>query len=113
MECVSYDSSRLLYDRIRILSIDCKGFISCSCGKVHICVTQCRHICAIISRKSCMYLKCLIFAGTSCSIIIMTTILATHFTATINNIICWTRDNCFPESDSYKRVYVKDSLFYK
>ena len=39
--------------------------------------------------------------------------LATHSTDTINNIVCWTRDNYFRESGSYKRVYIKDSLFFK
>ena len=39
--------------------------------------------------------------------------LATHYTATINDIDSWTRDNCYHKSGSYKGVYVKDTLFYK
>ena len=34
IRCVSYYSSKLLYDRVRIVSIDTDGFMSCSCGKV-------------------------------------------------------------------------------
>ena len=32
--CLSYDSSKLIYDRVRIVSINTEGFMSCSCGKV-------------------------------------------------------------------------------
>ena len=39
--------------------------------------------------------------------------LATHSTGTINNIVCWTRSNCYRESSSYKGVYVKDTEFFK
>ena len=46
---VSYDSSRLIYDRIRIVSIDSDGFMSCSCVKVQMYLMPCRHVCAIIS----------------------------------------------------------------
>ena len=49
--CVSYDSSKLIYDRVRIVSIDTEGFMSCSCGKVHMYLMPCHHICAIISMK--------------------------------------------------------------
>ena len=39
--------------------------------------------------------------------------LATHSTATINNIVSWTRENCYCDSGSYKEVYVKDTIFYR
>ena len=39
--------------------------------------------------------------------------LASHCTGTINDIICWTRANCYRESGSYKGVYVKDTAFFK
>ena len=48
---VSYDSSRLIYDRVRIVSIDSDGFMSCSCVKVQMYLMPCRHVCAIISIK--------------------------------------------------------------
>ena len=34
IRCVLYDSSKLLYDRVRIISINSEGFMSYSCGKV-------------------------------------------------------------------------------
>ena len=51
MECASYDSSKLLYDRVRIVSIDCEGFMSCSCGYVQMYLMPCQHICAVIDDK--------------------------------------------------------------
>ena len=47
--CVSYDSSKLLYDRVSIVRIDTDGFMSCSYGKAQIYLMTYRHICAIIS----------------------------------------------------------------
>ena len=38
--------------------------------------------------------------------------LVTYSTATNNNIVCWTRENCYSESGSYKGVSVKDTLFF-
>ena len=53
---VSYDSSKLLYDRVRLVSIDTDGFMSCSCGKVQIYLMPCRHLCVIISfKKLCTF----------------------------------------------------------
>ena len=36
-----------------------------------------------------------------------------HSTATISNIVCWTRETCYRESGSYKGVYVKNTQFQK
>ena len=47
--CVSYESCKLLYDRVRSFSIDTDGSMSCSCGKVQMYLIPCIHICAIIS----------------------------------------------------------------
>ena len=117
MECASYDSSKLLYDRVRIVSIDCEGFMSCSCGYVQMYLMPCRHICAVIDDKQ-LYVPSMFhiiwyklynyYHGNTFGIK-----LATHSTVTLSNIVCWTRDNCFRESGSYKGVYVRDSLFFK
>ena len=105
------------YDRVRIVSIDCEGFMSCSCGYVQMYLMPCRHICAVIDDKQ-LYAPSMFhirwhklynyYHGNTFGIK-----LATHSTVTLSNIVCWTRDNCFRESGSYKGVYVKDSLFSK
>ena len=117
MECVSYDSSNILYNRVRIVSIDCKGFMSCCCGKVHMYLMLCRHIYAVIDDKE-LYVPSMFhirwhklfnyYHGNTFGIK-----LDTHCTILMSSIVCWTRDNRFRESGSYKGVYVKDSLFFK
>ena len=73
--CASYDSSKLLYDRVRIVSIDCEGFMSCICSTIQMYLIPCRHMCVIISKKSYVHLQCFIFGDTSCSIIMMVKVL--------------------------------------
>ena len=75
----SYDSSKLLYDRVSIVSIDSDEFMSCSCGKIKMYVMPYRHICAIFPSKKSMYLQCFILDGTRYSIIIMVTVLEGNF----------------------------------
>ena len=105
----SYDSSKITYDRVRIISIDCEGFMSCSCGKVQMYMMPCRHVCTIIDKKD-LYVPSMFHIrlhklfnyyhdnnfGKK---------LATHSTVAINNIVLWTRNNCFRNSDFYK-VYM-------
>ena len=110
-----YDSSKLLYNRVRIVSIDSEGFMSYGCSKVHMYLMLCMRICAIISKKE-FYVHSMshihwhkmlnYYHGISFG-----NILATHSTLTINNSVCWTRDNCFRKSGLYKGVYVRDILF--
>ena len=114
--CVSYESRQLIYDRVRIVSIDSDGFMSCSCGKVQMYLMPCQHICAIISLKK-YYVPSMFhirwhklynyYHGNSFGVK-----LATHITGTIDNIVCWTRNNCYRQSGSYKGVYVKDTEFF-
>ena len=96
MEYASYDSSKLLYDRVRIVSIDCEGFMSFSCGKVQLYLMSCRHICAVIEDKE-LYVPSMFhirwhklfnyYHGNSFGMK-----LATHSTAAIINIVSWTID---------------------
>ena len=51
IECASYDSTKLLCDRVKIVTIDSEGFMSYSCGKVQMYLIPCRHICAVIEDK--------------------------------------------------------------
>ena len=87
--------------------------MSCNCDKVKMCLLPCRNICDIISKKElyvpsmfhiCWHKLFNYYHGNSFGMK-----LDTHSTTTINDIVCWTRDNCFRESGSYKGVYVKDS----
>ena len=76
----------------------------------------CRHICAIIEDKE--------FHVPSMFYILWHKLsnyyhsdsfemkLATHSTATTSNNASWNKDNCFLKSDSYKGVYIKDSLYF-
>ena len=114
---MSYESRQLIYDRVRIVSIDSDGFMSCSCGKVQMYLMPCQHICAIISLKK-YYVPSMFhirwhklynyYHGNSFGVK-----LATHITGTIDNIVCWTRNNCYRQSGSYKGVYIKDTEFFK
>ena len=106
----------MLYDRVRIVSIDCEGFMSCSCGKVQMYMMPCRHICAIIDKKE-YYIPSMFhirwhkmfnyYHGNNYG-----TKLATCSTQSIHNIVLWTRNNCFRQSGSYKGVYVKDTVIF-
>ena len=94
---MSYDSSKSIYDRVRIVSIDTEGLMSCSCGKVQTYLMPYHHICAINSMKR-FYVPSMIhirwhkvynyYHGNN-----FCEKLASHCTGTINDIICWTRAN--------------------
>ena len=117
MACASYDSCKILYDRVRIVCIDSEGFMSCSCGKVQMYLMPCEHLCAIIEKKN-LYVPSMFhirwhklfnyYHGNNYGMK-----LAEHSTATINHTVLWTRENCFRDSGSYKGVYVKDTLFFQ
>ena len=112
---VSYESSEILYDRVRIVNIDCDGFMSCSCGKVQMYMMPCRHICAIIDKKE-FYVPSMFhirwhkmynyYHGNNFG-----SKLATNSTHSINKIVTLTRNKCFRESGSYKGVYINDTEF--
>ena len=114
---VSYESSKILYDRVRIVNIDCDGFMSCSCGKVQMYMMPCRHICAIIDKKE-FYVPSMFhirwhkmfnyYHGNNFG-----SKLATNSTHSINKIVTLTRNKCFRESGSYKGVYINDTAFFK
>ena len=95
----SYESSKMIYDRVRIVNIDCEGFMSCSCGKVQMYMMPCRHICAIIDKKE-FYVPSMFhirwhkmfnyYHGNNFG-----AKLATHSTQSINKIVTLTRKNTF------------------
>lgn len=113
----SRESGTLLYDRVRHVVIDSDGFMSCSCGKVQMYLMPCQHICAIISQKK-YYVPSMFhirwhkmynyYHGNSFG-----NGLATHSMRTIDNIVTWTKENCYRQSGSYKGVYVQESDFFK
>ena len=112
----SRESGALLYDRVRHVGIDSDGFMSCSCGKVQMYLMPCQHICAIIAEKK-YYVPSMFhirwhkmfnyYHGNSFG-----NGLATHSTRTIDNIVSWTKANCYRQSGSYKGVYVENSDFF-
>ena len=51
MEYASHDSCKLLYDRIRVVNINCQEFMSYSCIKVQMFLMTCRHIYVVIEDK--------------------------------------------------------------
>lgn len=113
----SRESETLLYDRVRQVVIDSEGFMSCSCGKVQMYLMPCQHICAIISEKK-YYVPSMFhirwhkmynyYHGNNFGIK-----LATNSILTIDEIVSWTKDNCYRQSGSYKGVYVQQSDFFK
>ena len=112
-----HDECKVRFDRVRIVSIDVNGFMSCSCGYVQRFLLPCRHICAVLDNIQ-YYVPSLFhvrwhkdynyYHGNSFS-----RQIACNTDTALRELLLYTRANHYTQSGKYKGIPMMDSEFMK